>query len=293
MALQAPSFLFQFFDNDGQVAAGYKLHTYQSGTTTDKVTYADQDEAGENENPITLDAAGRCEMWLDAGEYTLALNDPTDTTTLWTRDDVAGIAEAEDGEFLPLDGGTMEGAIVLSGNAVSPLQAVPKQQLDAAISALSTSIAANVSAAVPIGTVAMWLTGTPPTGWLHLNGATISRTTYATLFALWGTAFGSGDGSTFGIPDVRGEFPRFWDASRAVDTGRAIGTAQAELLAAHTHPGVLQEASGGQKRISLNRVDGEDVDYATGSNVADTTGSTGGAENRPRNFSFMGIVRAL
>jgi microcystin-dependent protein len=293
MALQAPSFLQQFFTDEGLPAAGHMLHTYESGTTTDKVTYADQDEAAENENPIVLDAAGRCNLWLETGEYTFVLNDPDDTVTLWTRDDIGGMPEAEEGDYLPLAGGTMTGAIVLAGNAVSSLQAVPKQQLDASISALSTSIAANVSAAVPIGTVALWLTSTAPTGWLHLNGQAVSRTTYATLFALWGETFGEGDNSTtFNVADVRGEFPRFWDSTRGVDAGRAIGTAQTELLAAHTHDGVLQEASE-QKQINFNRVAGSTPDWATGSNEADTTGSTGGAENRPRNFSFMGIVRAL
>jgi microcystin-dependent protein len=39
-------------------------------------------------------------------------------------------------------------------------------------------------------------------------GQAISRTTYSALFALCGTAFGSGDGSTtFNIPDLRGRLP--------------------------------------------------------------------------------------
>ncbi len=58
---------------------------------------------------------------------------------------------------------------------------------------------------VPIGVPWPWLTGTPPNGFILMDGSNVSRTTYAPLFALWGTTFGAGDGSTtFGLPDFRG-----------------------------------------------------------------------------------------
>lgn len=44
-----------------------------------------------------------------------------------------------------------------------------------------------------------------PTGWLLCYGQAISRTTYAALFAVIGTTYGTGDGSTtFNVPDLRG-----------------------------------------------------------------------------------------
>lgn len=44
-----------------------------------------------------------------------------------------------------------------------------------------------------------------PEGWLLCNGALVSRTTYARLFAAIGTAWGAGDGSTtFKLPDADG-----------------------------------------------------------------------------------------
>ena len=80
---------------------------------------------------------------------------------------------------------------------------------------------------VPSGAVFMFTADAAPTGYLKANGATISRTTYATLFAVIGTTFGAGDGSTtFQLPDLRGEFLRGWDDSRGADTGRAFGSAQ-------------------------------------------------------------------
>lgn len=58
---------------------------------------------------------------------------------------------------------------------------------------------------VPIGAVLDYWGATPPTGYLFAAGQAISRTTYAALFAVIGTAAGSGDGSTtFNLPDYRG-----------------------------------------------------------------------------------------
>src|SRR3990167_2474748 len=60
----------------------------------------------------------------------------------------------------------------------------------------------------PVGSVIQTGRTTAPANWLLCNGAAISRTTYATLFAAISTAFGTGDGSTtFNIPDTRGRIP--------------------------------------------------------------------------------------
>jgi microcystin-dependent protein len=303
MATLPPWFDVQFTHN-GAPAAGYKLYTYESGTTTPKATYTNQAGSSENTNPIILDSDGRCLLWLGDGEYTYALKTAADVPVR-TRDDVGGVAEATTGDFLPLAGGTMTGPIILPGNATTALQAVPKQQLDSTIATLSASLTASTSAAItagamPIGSIVMWLTGTAPTNWLHLNGQAVSRTTYAALFALFGTTFGVGDGSTtFNVPDVRGDFPRFWDASRGVDAGRAIGSAQAAAFASHSHLNGVGDGNttGFVYEGAITGMPGA----ATAS--MDTTGSTpshqgytsteGGAETRPRNFALMGIVKAL
>lgn len=52
-----------------------------------------------------------------------------------------------------------------------------------------------------VGTVKAFAGSTPPDGWLFCDGAQISRTTYAALFAVIGTTYGAGDGSTtFNLP---------------------------------------------------------------------------------------------
>ena len=95
---------------------------------------------------------------------------------------------------------------------------------------------ASVGGSAEPGTVSMFARSTSPIGWVKANGAALSRTSYATLFAAIGTTFGVGDGSTtFNIPDLRGEFLRTWDDSRGIDAGRAFGSAQIEALKSHAH----------------------------------------------------------
>lgn len=66
------------------------------------------------------------------------------------------------------------------------------------------------------GEIKAWggLQASPPVGYLLCDGSAISRTTYADLFAVVSTRFGTGDGSTtFNLPDLRGKFPRGAPAS--------------------------------------------------------------------------------
>jgi phage-related tail fiber protein len=66
----------------------------------------------------------------------------------------------------------------------------------------------------------------PPEGWLECDGASLSRETYADLFARIGVIYGSDDADNFNIPDLRGEFVRGWDHGRGIDAGRIFGDSQ-------------------------------------------------------------------
>ncbi len=90
------------------------------------------------------------------------------------------------------------------------------------------------TATVPAGMVNPFAGNTAPHGYLICDGAAIDRTTYARLFAVIGTIYGSGNGSTtFNLPDLRGEFVRGLDAGRGVDAGRANGSFQKGTLIAN------------------------------------------------------------
>lgn len=71
--------------------------------------------------------------------------------------------------------------------------------------AISSVVTTTSALLMPTGGIAMWVTGTAPTGYLLCNGSNVSRSTYSALFAVIGTTYGVGDGSTtFGLPDFVG-----------------------------------------------------------------------------------------
>lgn len=62
----------------------------------------------------------------------------------------------------------------------------------------------DVAGLVPVGALMPFAGTVAPTGWLFAYGQSLSRTTYAALFATIGTSFGSADGASFNLPDLRG-----------------------------------------------------------------------------------------
>lgn len=88
--------------------------------------------------------------------------------------------------------------------------------------------------AIPVGTIQSYAGTSAPTGWLICDGAEISRTTYANLFALIGEAFGAGDSSTtFNLPDLKRRMPIGKGSSDTV--GDSDGLAEGSRGLTHTH----------------------------------------------------------
>jgi microcystin-dependent protein len=154
---------------------------------------------------------------------------------------------------------------------------------------LSSALVALSASAVPAGTMAPFAASTPPAGWLKCNGAAISRATYGALFAKIGTTWGAGDGSTtFNLPDLRGEFLRYWDDGRGVDAGRAFGSSQADAFKSHSHSTNWQmsdENGAITDRMGSGGATLESV-YFTRS-----TEATGGPETRPRNVAVLAVIK--
>ena len=155
---------------------------------------------------------------------------------------------------------------------------------DAALSAEQGKVLAGlIASAIPSGAVLYFAGQTAPSGWLKANGAAVSRSTYAALFAAIGTTYGTGDGrSTFNLPDLRGEFVRGWDDGRGVDNGRALGSAQADEFKAHTHGGVPQRAG--------DRDRGGEVSWFSIDGIGQTE-AAGGSETRPRNIALLACIK--
>ena len=146
--------------------------------------------------------------------------------------------------YLPLVGGALSGPLSLAGDPSENDHAARKQYVDnsdantlqgsktytdeqlktevakinKAIDALKPALA---SGGVPVGSLVPFAGKSIPNGYLLCNGAAVSRTTYAALFAVIGTTYGAGDGSkTFTLPDFRN---RFIEGSTTAGTRKNAG----------------------------------------------------------------------
>ena len=142
---------------------------------------------------------------------------------------------------------------------------------------------------MPAGAVQTFAISSAPTGWLSCDGSAVSRSTYSHLFAAICTTFGTGDGSTtFNVPDLRGEFIRGLDSGRGVDSGRVLGSPQADEIKSHQHytPTITRtqfDSTGGDQGY------GQDTPSGTGLDV--DTSFTGGTETRPRNVALLACIK--
>ena len=216
--------------------------------------------------------------------HTLTL--PVDTGTLLT--DNSAITSTNITGALP----------ALDGSALTGLSA---PNLVGALPAISGAALTGIEG-TQTGVVNYFAAATAPTGYLKANGAAISRSTYADLFAVTGVIYGVGNGTTtFEIPDLRGEFLRGWDDGAGVDSTRAFGSAQDFAIENIT-------GSFGKIRVKLN------TDYTTEGAFEGTTGVNSGdngsggaatvnftfdasrevntaAETRPRNIALLACIK--
>lgn len=173
--------------------------------------------------------------------------------------------------------------------------------------AIQSFLGGNSTLVLP-GTTVLWCAPVVPAGYLELAGQAISRTTYSALFALFGTTYGAGDGSTtFNLPDLRGEFVRGWDHGRGVDSGRTLGSFQNATSVFMGDPSVSYGAIANLYntlddnpqtfRTALNgeatTIDSTNVSVL--SSVAETTDPVTPVDStmsvRPRNIALMYIIK--
>ena len=174
---------------------------------------------------------------------------------------------------------------------------------------------------VPSGSVFCMAVATVPSGYLECNGAAVSRSTYSVLFAVIGTAYGTGNGSsTFNLPDLRGEFVRGFDNGRGVDSGRSIASSQSSQFGQHNHNVSASSSSsvtdpGHQHSMSVgffnsvnsggalsfkdagtsNRINtattGISVSTSTSISQSNRGGTSNSSETRPRSIAMMYVIK--
>ena len=134
----------------------------------------------------------------------------------------------------------------------------------------------------PAGAILTLAVNNAPDGYLRCNGASVSRTLYADLFAVVSTTFGGGDGfSTFNLPDYRGTFLRDIDDLKGYDSGRSIGSYQADEFASHSHGLTVASSDSGTGSL----------DDGSGNAGTRFTSFAGGSETRPKNTSVATFIK--
>ena len=180
---------------------------------------------------------------------------------------------------------------------------------------------------VPTGSVHVMATTTVPSGYLECAGQYISRTTYASLFAIIGTTWGTNAGTNFRLPDLRGQFVRGWANTSSVDSGRSFASSQSSQNLSHNHSysGGSVSVSGASHNHNIRRISlqpsianvgitlgsgqGYQIGYATNDSgntgqavlnsgnlsmsgsVSLTINNNGGSEARPQNIAMMYVIK--
>jgi len=204
-----------------------------------------------------------------------------DTLTSGDPDKVVAGAEI-DNEF-----NSIASAVTSKADKVAAATTDNLASLDASGNLKDSGVNA-VSVAPPVGSVTMYAASSAPSGWLECDGSNVNRASFPNLFNAIGITFGSGDGSTtFGLPDLRGEFVRGWDDGRGVDSGRGFGSFQDHALEDHYHEYQSYDREGNSEQLQTPEVNftrrTRDTSSPLNANVAN--------ETRPRNIALMYIIK--
>lgn len=165
---------------------------------------------------------------------------------------------------------------------------------------------------MPVGTLIIWPQSTAPSGYLECNGAAYYQRSYANLFALTGTIYGTGSGvsGTFRVPDLRGEFIRGWDHDRGTDpeaatrtnrgdgeTGNKLGTKQSDAIRNITgkiyransqsaYAGAFYKETG---NFHTDASSGSSGNFQTGFDASHVVRTA--KDNQPRNVAMMYVIK--
>ena len=154
----------------------------------------------------------------NAGHY-FRIGNNTAFTSITTNESETAILSHNAFEFARI---TNEGVAKWLGNANTATKLATARKINGVAFDGTKDITIDIIVGSnPVGTIiAVAYTGVPK-GYIHCNGAAVSRTTYANLFSKIGTIYGDGDGSTtFNLPNL---MDRFIEGSDTAGTVLAAG----------------------------------------------------------------------
>ncbi len=297
----------------GGTMTGALLADDSSGASTPALSFDGDPDTGiyrKSANTVAFSTAGTERAFINSNGVTIQ-----------ARGDIR-LADSDSSNYVAL-----QAAATVSSNVTFTLPSADGSDGQMLKTNGSGTLSFTTVQGVPSGAVFCLAVSTVPADYLECNGDLVSRTTYAALFAVIGTTYGSTTGSNFRVPDLRGEFVRGWDHGRGVDSGRAIANSQGSQYSQHNHgDGSLSGTTnnpGDHHHLTAHNQDGSpygnvSTTYArhittaqnqpqpqskTSSNgghshtvtISGTTGNRGGtgnsSETRPRNVTMMYIIK--
>lgn len=146
-------------------------------------------------------------------------------------------------------------AVALNTTGTIKLDGFTGLTTDRGIMASSSTVMSLVNHS-PVGLLSPYAGSVAPVNWLLCDGSAVSRATYAKLFAVIGTTYGVGDGSTtFNVPDLRGRTIVMVDGSANRLTSASLNGANADTLGgvggAETHTLTLAETAANSFTINI------------------------------------------
>lgn len=156
--------------------------------------------------------------------------------------------------------------------------------------ALTVDWSGNVMSQGMAGMIQMFAGSTAPTGWLICDGSAVSRTTYATLFSVIGTSYGTGDGSTtFNLPDMRGKFPLGVSSSHPITGTGSSGGAETVTLTTNEMPSHHHDVTYAQYNRGTGSSTTSALQYTGYTKQTSDTGGGQAHENMPpyRTVNFI------
>jgi microcystin-dependent protein len=134
-----------------------------------------------------------------------------------------------------VDGTIVSGAVNGSGHLILTKHDTTTIDAGDVVGPAGPTGATGPTAPAPTGSVMMFGSNSAPSGWQLCNGTALSRTTFAALFAVIGTTYGAGDGSTtFNVPNMTSRVARH-DTANMGQTGGAATHPHTHTVSSHAH----------------------------------------------------------
>lgn len=213
------------------------------------------------------------------------------------------LADIISGGFNEADIPNLNASKITAGQfADARISDVAASKLTGALPAIDGSNLTGIEG-IPTGTITSWSDSSIPSGFLECDGSNVSRTTYSGLFAVVGTTYGSGDGSTtFGLPDLQDNvavgksnnkaLASTGGANTVASSGNVGGsTANATLstgqLASHHHNVPQTSLTSGGNQIASG--------MQGGANSSDESSNVGSGQGHSHNLSgnFTGDANSV